>query len=272
MSENFQDSYLVLHKNDWSACFDTSLLCLRKSWAIDWISLPVVLKSCAAFLSLQADALSLQARSMLLAALTVAQASERRFGDASPYLEPQYHNRLHTADVLTAIALQLAIEAKHSGNHDRDWMCAALLAAVGHDFMHLGGVNKEVSQMEKQTCELMRPMLEESKVAAAWTERVETAIIRSDFTLACENHQQVSGAEFAWSQPWLTVLLNEADILPSSHPRFGQDLSLALSQEWKAIGYASHSEVATCAGRQAFLKNLKFSSYSSRLLSSALKD
>lgn len=272
MSENFQDSYLVLHKDDWSACFDTSLLCLRQSWAIDWISLPVVLKRCAAFLSLQADALSLQARAMLLAALAVAQASEQRFGGASPYPEPQYHNRLHTADVLTAMALQLAIEAKHIGNHDRDWICAALLTAVGHDFMHLGGVNEEVSQMEKQTCERMRPILEESKVDSVWIERVEAAIIRSDFSLATQNHEQVSGAEFAWNQPWLTVLLNEADILPSSHPRFGQDLSLALSQEWKTIGYAPHSEVATYAGRQAFLKSLKFSSYSSKLLTSALKN
>jgi len=144
MSENFQDSYLLLHKNDWNACLDTSLLCLRQSWAQDWIGLPVVLKSCAALLSLQAPALSLQAHAMLSAALAVARMSEERFAMALSPSEPRYHNRLHTADVLTAMALQLDIEVQHSGVSGSDWMCAALLAAIAHDFMHLGGVNEEV--------------------------------------------------------------------------------------------------------------------------------
>lgn len=181
-------------------------------------------------------------------------------------------SRLHTADVLTAMALQLDIEVKLGASPDSDWMCAALLAAMGHDFMHPGGVNNAVSQMEKQTCELLRRIMEASKVASVWTERVENAIIRSDFSLAADNHEQVSGSEFAWNQKWLNVLLNEADILPSSHPTFGQDLSQALSQEWKAAGFAPYKTVATPGGRQAFLRSVKFSSRSSRLLSSAPKN
>jgi len=272
MLQNFQDSYLVLHQDDWNACFDTSLLCLRQSWAQDWMGLPVVLKRCAAFLSLQGPALSLQADHMLSAALGVAWASERRFEGASPPPEPLYHNRLHTADVLTAMALQLHIEAQYSGVSNNDWMCAALLAATAHDFMHLGVVNQEVSQMEKQTCEQLRPILEDSKVASVWIERVEAAIIRSDFSLAAQNHEQVRGCELAWNQPWLNVLLNEADILPSSHPQFGPDLSLALAQEWKKIGFKAHEKVATPEGRQAFLTSVKFSSRSAGLLSSAFKN
>jgi hypothetical protein len=272
MSENFQDSYLVLHKNDWNACFDTSLLCLRQSWATDWIGLPVVLKSCAVFLSLQSDALSLHARAMLSAAMAVARGSEERFAMASSPSEPRYHNRLHTADVITAMALQLDLEAEHSGISDSDWMCAALLAAAGHDFMHSGGVNEEVSQIEKQTCELLRPIMRESKVASIWTERVETAIIHSDISLAAQNHERVSGAEFAWNQQWLNVLLNEADILASSHPQFGPELSHALAQEWKIIGFAAHETIATPEGMQAFLSSVKFSSRSSGLLTSALKN
>ena len=215
MSENFKDSYLVLHQDDRRACFYQSLFCLRQSWATDWIGLPVVLKSCAVFLSLQADALSLQARAML---------------------------------------------------------SAALLAVAGHDFMHLGGVNEEVSQIEKQTCELLRPILKESKVAPVWTERVETAIIRSDFSLAAQNHERVSGVEFAWNQQWLNVLLNEADILASINQQFGPELSHALAQEWKIIGFDAKETVATPEGRQAFLSSVKFSSRSSGLLSSALKN
>jgi hypothetical protein len=170
------------------------------------------------------------------------------------------------------MALQLDIEVKLGASPDSDWMCAALLAAMGHDFMHPGGVNNAVSQMEKQTCELLRRIMEGSKVASVWTERVENAIIRSDFSLAADNHEQVSGSEFAWNQKWLNVLLNEADILPSSHPIFGQDLSQALSQEWKAAGFAPYETVTTPGGRQAFLRSVKFSSPSSRLLSSAPKN
>lgn len=272
MSENFKDSYLVLHQDDRRACFYQSLFCLRQSWATDWIGLPVVLKSCAVFLSLQADALSLQARAMLSAALAVARASEERFAMAPSPSEPRYHNRLHTADVITAMALQLDIEAEQSGICDSDWMCAALLAVAGHDFMHLGGVNEEVSQIEKQTCELLRPIMKESKVAPVWTKRVETAIIRSDFSLAAQNHERVSGVEFAWNQQWLNVLLNEADILASIHPQFGPELSHALAQEWKIIGLDAKETVATPEGRQAFLSSVKFSSRSSGLLSSALKN
>ena len=272
MSENFQDSYLVLHKNDWKACFDTSLLCLRQSWTTDWTGLPVVLNHCAAFLSLQTDSLSGQANHLWSAALGVAWASERRFESASSPLEPSYHNRLHTADVLTAMALQLHIEAQYSASYDRDWMCAALLVAVSHDFMHSGGVNAQVSQMEKHACELLRPIMEESKVDSVWTERVEAAIIRSDFSLATQNHEQVSGSEFVWNQKWLNVLLNEADILASCHSQFGPQLSHALAQEWKTIGYPPHETVATSAGRQAFLSSVKFSSRSAGLLNSAFKN
>jgi len=209
---------------------------------------------------------------MLSAALAVAQASEERFVMTTSPSEPIYHNRLHTADVITAMALQLDIEAEHSGVSDSDWMCAALLAAIAHDFMHLGGVNEEVSQMEKQTCELLRPILKESKVDSVWTERVETAIIRSDFSLAAQNHEMVWGCAFAWNQPWLNVLLNEADLLASSHPQFGPELSHALAQEWKKIGLAAHETVATPEGRQAFLRSVKISSRSCGLLSSALKN
>lgn len=272
MLKNFQDSYLVLHQDDWAECFYQSLFCLRQSWATAWIGLPVVLNHCADFLSLQSGALSVQADHILSAALGVARASERIFESASPPPEPSYHNRLHTADVLTAMALQLHIEAKHSASRDSDWMCAALLAAVSHDFMHSGGVNEAVSQMEKHACELLRPIMKESKVDSVWTERVETAIIRSDFSLAAQNHADVSGAEFAWDQQWLNVLLNEADILASYHPQMGPNLSQKLSQEWKAAGFAQHETVATPEGRQAFMKSVKFSSRSSSLLNSALKN
>jgi len=80
------------------------------------------------------------------------------------------------------------------------------------------------------------------------------------------NHQRVQGAEFEWNQAWFNVLLNEADILPSSTPALGPSLSQALSREWMLIGFEPYQTVATVQGREAFLRSLVFSSAASRVL------
>ena len=77
---------------------------------------------------------------------------------------------------------------------------------------------------------------------------------------------QASMAFLQLKEAWLNVLLNEADILPSSTPVLGQSLSQALSLEWMLIGYEAYKTVATVQGREAFLRNLLFSSASSRAL------
>jgi len=103
-------------------------------------------------------------------------------------------------------------------------------------------------------------------VPERWVQRIETAIIRSDFTMTPHNHQRVQGAEFEWNQAWFNVLLNEADILPSSTPALGPSLSEALSREWMLIGLEAYQTVATAQGREIFLRSLLFSSAASRVL------
>lgn len=153
--------------------------------------------------------------------LDVASYSESRFQHNNPSDEPKYHNRLHTADVITTMALQMAIEAKLSGKYESDWLAAGLLAAAGHDFMHSGQVNAAKFQIEMLSCKYMRPFLTKQAVPELWVQRIETAIVRTDFTLTPQNHQLVQGVDFEWNQAWLNVLLNEADILPSSTPVLG---------------------------------------------------
>lgn len=131
-----QPVFLQLNADDWQTCLDESLVFLRASWAQDWIGLPQILQACMAFLNLREIQLSAAASSMLAAAMDVASASELRFQAHNPLEEPHYHNRLHTADVVTTLSLLMAIEAKLSGKHEPDWLAAGLLAAVGHDFMH----------------------------------------------------------------------------------------------------------------------------------------
>ena len=261
-----QPQYLQLKADEWQACLDESLLFLRVSWAQSWIGLPRVLQASRAFLQLQESTLTAASSSMLAAAQDVAVESERRFQDIYPLDEPPYHNRLHTADVITTMALQMAIVAKLPGKNEPDWLAAGLLAAVGHDFMHSGGVNATKSQIEMLTCVFLRPILIKHAVPESWMKRIETAIIRSDFALMPENHQRVQGAEFEWNQAWFNVLLNEADVMPSSTPALGHSLSEALSQEWKLFGYEGYKTVATAKGRETFLRSLAFSTLSSRVL------
>lgn len=261
-----QPVFLQLNADDWQTCLDESLVFLRASWAQDWIGLPQVLQACMAFLNLNDNHLSAAASSMLAAAVDVASASELGFQAHNPLEEPHYHNRLHTADVVTSMSLLMAIEAKLSGRHEPEWLAAGLLAAVGHDFMHSGGVNQANCQIELLSCTYMSPILSKHAVPDLWVQRIENAIIRSDFTLMSHNHQRVQGVEFAWNQAWFNVLLNEADILPSSTPALGPSLSEALSREWMLIGFEAHRTVATAQGREAFLRSLLFSSAASRVL------
>ena len=261
-----QPVFLQLNADDWQTCLDESLVFLRASWAQDWMGLPQVLQACTGFLNLKETQLSAAAGSMLAAAMDVASASELRFQADKPLEEPHYHNRLHTADVVTTLSLLMAIEAKLSGKNQPDWLAAGLLAATGHDFMHSGGVNQAKCQIELLSCMYMSPILSKHAVPEHWVQRIETAIVQSDFSLAPDNHQRVQGAEFEWNQAWFNVLLNEADILPSSTPALGPSLSEALSREWMLIGFEAHKTVATAHGREAFLRSLVFSSAASRVL------
>ena len=263
---NIQSPFLQLNADDWQACLDESLVFLRASWAQDWLGLPQVLQACMGFLNLKKTHSSPAVSSMLAAAMDVASASEQRFQAHNPLEEPHYHNRLHTADVVTTMTLLMAIEAKLSGKHEPDWLAAGLLAALGHDFMHSGGVNEAKCQIELLSCMHMSPIFIKQAVPELWVQRIETAIIRSDFTMTPHNHQRVQGAEFEWNQAWFNVLLNEADILPSSTPALGPSLSEALSREWMLIGLEAYQTVATAQGREIFLRSLLFSSAASRVL------
>jgi hypothetical protein len=232
------------------------------------MGLPAVLQASCDFLQLHEEDLSPAAASMLAAAMDVARDCEQRCQHHCQADEPKYHNRLHTADVIAVLALQLAIETKLSGMNEPDWLAAGLLASVAHDFMHSGGVNASESQIEKLSCVFMRPLLSKHAVPEIWVQRVDTAIIRSDFALAAQNHLAVQGQTFQWNQAWLNVLLNEADVLPSSSATFGPSLSEALAREWMFIGDERYKMVATQEGRQAFLRGLIFSSLSAHVLQS----
>ena len=258
--------FLDTKKVSWPLCFDNALKALRESWRHQWLGLPNVMKECVNFLNFQEYELTKNTRQMLSASIELAQIFEDKCLERSDYTEPFYHNRLHTADVLVVMTLQVAIETEHLKSRASGWMAAALLSAIVHDFEHPGRVNQFPSEIEINSLVAALPVLKKYHVAAEWVERVRYAVERSDFSMVQENHRSVQNQKFDWSQEWLAVLLNEADIMGSSISVFGQELSVALSEEWRLSNVTDFATVATRAGRARFLSSVCFSSHSSRVL------
>ena len=257
-------AYLRLAQNDWHACLEDSLVWVRSSWHGDWVGLPHLLARCADFLGLQALPVRPTSQVLLAAAIEVASRVEQHV--ACGAAEPSYHNRLHFADSLTAITVQIAIESALGGLDDPDWRAALLLLALAHDYQHPGKVNTYPCELERLTVEALHPLLRSQQVPPQWMERIETIVLRTDFALVPENHQRVRGVPFSWCTDWATVLLNEADTLASSTEGFGPSLGAALAAEWQAIALPACAVVASAQGRRDFLQRIRFSSRSAGVL------
>lgn len=267
LAEDFlPNDYLNVKDGDWDICLHKSFSFLRQSWPSQWVGLPTLLNRCVDFLNLSTGTLPIDASQMLLTAQAVAKNIEFQSALNASKPEPKYHNRLHTADVLTAISVLIGIQSKIQNKLDTDWVACALLTAIAHDFSHSGNINSYESEIESETIKNLRPFFSTCKVASFWCDAIEHAILNSDFKLVRKNHELVLGKEFKCDQAWLNVFLNEADVLASATVKFGPELSHSLADEWRLIDYPTHKIVATDEGRKEFLKNLEFSSGASRHL------
>ena len=266
MQASLFNEYLSVENADWSICLEKSFLVLRKSWESEWVGLPYLLSRCVVFLNLSATSLSSDASQMLLTAKAIAESIEFQCSQSSLNTEPKYHNRLHTADVLTSLSILICIESKNQGDLDKDWIACALLAAIAHDFEHPGKVNQFESEIESNTMSQLQPFLLTHQVKSHWCKALECAILRSDFALVQKNHQLVKDKKFQCDQDWLNVYLNEADVMASATTKFGPELGNSLAEEWRIINFSAHQTVSTSIGRKAFLKQLVFSSDASKHL------
>ena len=266
MQASIFNEYLKAENDDWGIFLEKSFAVLRKSWEGEWVGLPYLLSRCVDFLHLSKPSLSSDATQMLLAANAIAESIEFQFSKVSAETEPKYHNRLHIADVLTAISVLIYIQSKIQGDLDKEWIACALLSAIAHDFDHPGKVNQFESEIELNTVQQLQPFLLNHQVPSHWCKALERAILRSDFSLVKKNHQLVKGKHFQCDQDWLIVFLNEADVMASASDKFGLQLGNSLAQEWRLIDFPAYQSVATEIGRKAFLRQLEFSSAASRLL------
>jgi hypothetical protein len=258
--------YLNLNEDLWHECLESSYGFLRASWTGNWLGMPFVLIECLRFLNLQENNLSEAGRGMLAAAKSVAYEIEKHAENLSELEEPKYHNRLHFADALTSMSVQLSILVALKKELNQDWMACALLTCIAHDFFHPGKVNLAESEIEKQSVNFLQPILKSHSVPEEWRKIIDTVIVRSDFAVVHQNHAHVAGKAFEWNLKWLCVLLNEADVMASASAKFGPELGESLAQEWRLIDFPLHSSVATLEGRKNFLKQLIFSSPSSLVL------
>ena len=258
--------YLNLKEDLWHECLESSYGFLRASWTGNWLGMPFVLIECLRFLNLQENNLSEAGRGMLAAAKSVAYEIEKHAENLSELEEPKYHNRLHFADALTSMSVQLSILVALKKEANQDWMACALLTCIAHDFFHPGKVNLVESEIEKQSVNFLKPILKSHSVPDEWRKIIDTVIVRSDFAVVHQNHAHVAGKEFEWNLKWLCVLLNEADVMASASAKFGPELGESLAQEWRFIDFPLHSSVASLEGRKNFLKQLIFSSPSSLVL------
>jgi hypothetical protein len=200
----------------------------------------------------------------LLQAALVMAAHIEQVALAADY-EPLYHNRLHTADALTAICLLIQALQKKNIVVDDEWAAAFLFAVTSHDVLHPGGANSFLQEIERRSAKEMQYIATPLGIDVVWLHRVRELILRTDPALVTGNHDKVQGVAFEMNLDWACVLINEADILASATSRYGPALGHALANEWAFKNHPLHQVVGTAKGRLQFLSSLRFSSPPLRL-------
>lgn len=245
---------------------------LRQPWPQAWPGLALVLERCLGRLghaprkALAAEDRSIHACMQELAQL-IEQDGQRRHALGQ---EPAYHNRLHMADALVALTSLLLLSREDEPSHTRpshaEWV--AMLAMLGHDYLHDGTINQSPSQLELRSADALAPLMARHGVAEADRSLVREFILLTDPTKVSASHQRIASRPFSITDPdCLAVLVQEADILASSLPDPGLELTRQLAREWLPVDEQRARQVLTQAGRLGFLRfGALFSSPASRRL------
>lgn len=230
---------------------------LRESWKGDWMGLPSVLKACQDFCVFPVASLaSSEAQALMDCALALSQQMEL---EVDVDIEPNYHNRLHTADALCGMAVLLEALKQEGCICSEEWVAALLLTVTAHDFLHPGGANSAPQELELRTVKALALFFVQHPIDPVWQERILHMILQTDPALVKANHDKVAGRTFEIDLDWACVLMNEADILASATDVFGPALGKQLAAEWQVKNLPLHATVGKQQGRLAFLKSLRFS-------------
>ena len=246
---------------------------LRLEWPNRWRGLSAVLTDCLACLDHEhlngAQSLrhSLRYQRLRQAAESMAEQVEAvHKAMAERQCEAAYHNRLHFADTLHAMtALMLASrldrmmidQAFVSVSARSEQEMLALLTMVIHDFHHDGRVNNIPMEMETRSVNCADPLLGTFELSTQDRNWITELIKHTDPATIEVNHQAVRDLPFDLSDlRWMQVLVNEADVLTSTLPQFGNSLARALASEWAASHPDMARSVESAAGRLYFLEHI----------------
>ena len=253
---------------------EATLANLRSQWPQSWPGMGLVVRSALTQLGWQ-PAAQLAPRDQALhdcifAVIDAIEADGKQ--RAANHQEPQYHNRLHFADAVVSLTVLMATERQINGRPadappaHAEWL--GLLTVVAHDFLHTGRINQFHSEIETMSVKALMPYMKQHKVHKADQALIRSLILKTDPSFVPESHLEITGLPFDLSDPrCLLVLIQECDIMASTLPATGGQLTQQLSDEWATVAPDRSQSLLTNKGRLFFLKHMAlFSSPSSRLL------
>ncbi len=161
--------------------------------------------------------------------------------------ELDYHNRDHVRDVL--VALKLLVEACPNILSAED-LQLTVLAMVGHDLGHDGLPNRTPRELEIQSWEMVRDLLEPLRLPRQALRRVRSTILMTDpkdyHRLAKRRRNSALSIQIG--------LAVDADLFASLLPSRGFMLGARLAEEQVRAGLPQAKALATLQGRSGFLK------------------
>ncbi len=244
------------------ASLELTLENLRQSWSTQptqWPGLDCVLERCWAHLNIPRQGLEPRTAALQTWSLTVARQIEQQGQrQSSKNQEPAYHNRLHIADTLVCMThLLMALRQQSqrgAGVAHLECLCLAVMA--GHDFMHPGGSNTQPAQFERMAVEALKPLMQEAGLDASDQATIEHCILHTDPVCVKSSHQTAGHRPFDLADiDWMTVLVQEADILASTLPLTQQSLTQALSHEWASSNPDAAAKLLLPYSRMMFLEH-----------------
>lgn len=247
---------------------------LEASWKSGhWAGLPAVVTGCLSTMG-YSSAWTDKQRGVLrqfVHVIHVLAQDVERVGQAMQLAgtEPAYHNRKHMGQVVASMAALLM--ARRNGNtittKEACQELALVAAALGHDVLHDGRRNASLREAELLSAKYVKAILSQGGLSAQWCTRVAAIIELTDPNDAINNHALLLNNRGLDDLVLCCVLTNEADILASSLPDIGLDLTEELATEWDQRYPVDAKGLRTPGGRIFFLKQLAlFSSESSKCL------
>ncbi len=161
--------------------------------------------------------------------------------------EPAYHNRRHVAETMLAMGWLCAL-ARADGSITQDEAVLGVVAMAGHDFGH-DGTRSDDGSLEAKAAAATCTIASSVGLGAPACATLERLI------LATIPDGSPQSADCAEAHDPLVRLVREADVLASLLPRLGWQLGVLLRREWRRAGEPDADDVASFAGRHAFLSS-----------------